>query len=226
MQNYFQTRKLEIGVDEAGRGPAFGRVYTAAVVWPQEPVAGDEQVIDSKQVSKSRMAAAARWVRERARYWAVNYAEVEEIAEHGILQATMQSMSRAIKEVMVKTNDAEFQVLVDGNYFPNSLLGEDWLSRTTVMTVVGGDHTYRSIAAASILAKYERDQYVLELCQRFPELDRRYGLVSNKGYLARVHLNGLQEHGYTQWHRAGWKNFVGLRYNPISIPTKIRVRFR
>jgi ribonuclease HII len=84
------------------------------------------------------------------------------------------------------------------------------------VTVIKGDSTYYSIAAASILAKWTRDQYIEQLCKEYPELQIKYGIRDNKGYLsAQAHKDGLAEHGYCQFHRKTWKTFTDLKFNPV-----------
>ena len=208
---------IEIGVDEAGRGPLFGRVYTAAVILPKDDSFDYSKVKDSKKFhSKKKIEEAAEYVKENALAWYVSFEDEKKIDEINILQATQMSMHNSINEVRKiynkKSKDKErfekkdynFSLLIDGNYFnPITSFNKETNKIETVpyMTVEGGDNKYASIAAASILAKVYRDKYIEELCEHNPELSEHYGIDSNKGYGAKRHLDGIKEHGITIWHR-------------------------
>jgi len=200
---------IEIGVDEAGRGPLFGRVYTAAVILPKDGTFDCSKVKDSKKFhSKKKIEEAAEYIQQNALAWAVTYADEQTIDEINILQATQLSMHDSIREVQTKyklfDREKTFQLLIDGNYFnPMTTLNKqsNKLEVVPYTLVEGGDNTYASIAAASILAKVFRDQYIEQLCEENPELNERYGIHSNKGYGAKKHLDGIKEHGITIWHR-------------------------
>lgn len=218
---------VEIGVDEAGRGPLFGRVYTAAVILPKDDSFDYSMVKDSKKFhSKKKIEEAADYVKEHALSWSVTYEDEKTIDEINILQATQLSMHNSIAEARKKYNkisrekdklerkDYSFALLIDGNYFnPITSFNKETNKIETVpyMTVEGGDNKYASIAAASILAKVERDKYIEKLCEENPELSEHYGIDSNKGYGAKRHIDGIKQHGITIWHRRSFapcKNYV------------------
>jgi len=218
---------LEIGVDEAGRGPLFGRVYTAAVILPKDDSFDLSKVKDSKKFhSKKKIEEAANYVKENALAWSVSYEDEKKIDEINILQATQMAMHNSINEVRKKYNsisknenkferkDYTYNLLVDGNYFnPITYLSKETNKIETIpyLTIEGGDNKYASIAAASILAKVERDKYIDELCSNNPELSEHYGIDSNKGYGAKRHIDGIKEHGITIWHRRSFapcKNYI------------------
>lgn len=214
--HFDEPNVYEIGVDEVGRGPLFGRVYTAAVVLPKDDSFDCSMVKDSKKFhSKAKIEAAAEYVRQHALAWYVSYEDEKRIDEINILQATQLSMHQAIHQVRNQcaslfeekgTCDAKLHLLVDGNYFrPFTYIeteGKDKkMASIPHTTIEGGDNKYASIAAASILAKVERDKYIADLCQEHPELAERYALDDNKGYGAKKHLLGIQQYGITQWHR-------------------------
>ena len=210
-------RIIEIGVDEAGRGPLFGRVYTAAVILPKDDSFDLSKVKDSKKFhSKKKIEEAAQYIKDNALAWHISYADEKKIDEINILQATQLSMHESILETTKKFNssqklqdrlekrDYDFNLLIDGNYFnPITHFNKTTNKIETIpyMTVEGGDNKYASIAAASILAKVERDKYIEDLCINNPELSEFYGIDSNKGYGAKKHLDGIKEHGITIWHR-------------------------
>jgi ribonuclease HII len=203
----------EIGVDEVGRGPLFGRVYTAAVILPKDDSFDCSMVKDSKKFhSKKKIDEASEYVKNNALAWYISYEDEKKIDEINILQATQSSMHNSILEVIKQFNkkqttqdkDYSFSLLIDGNYFkPLTILNKKTNKLETIpyTTVEGGDNKYASIAAASILAKVERDKYIANLCEENPTLAEHYGIDSNKGYGAKRHLDGIKEHGITIWHR-------------------------
>lgn len=218
---------FEIGVDEAGRGPLFGRVYTAAVILPKDDTFDYSKVKDSKKFhSKKKIEEAAEYIKNNALAWHVSYEDEKKIDEINILQATQSAMHISIIEVRKKyskilesngkqeKSNYQFSLLIDGNYFnPISTFNKETNKIETIpyITVEGGDNKYASIAAASILAKVERDKYIDELCEEYPELSQHYGIDTNKGYGAKRHLEGIKEHGITIWHRRSFapcKNYV------------------
>ena len=218
---------FEIGVDEAGRGPLFGRVYTAAVILPKDDTFNHSLMKDSKKFhSKKKIEEVAKYIKENALAWYVSFEDEKKIDEINILQATQQSMHTSILEVRKQFNkkqseifkeekkDYSYNLLIDGNYFnPITVLNKkiNKIEALPYLTIEGGDNKYSSIAAASILAKVERDKYIDELCQENPTLSEYYGIDSNKGYGAKKHLDGIKEHGITIWHRRSFgicKNYV------------------
>lgn len=218
------TNIYELGVDEAGRGPLFGRVYSAAVILPKDDSFDHSKMKDSKKFhSKKKIEEVAEYIKENALAWYVSYEDEKTIDEINILQATQQAMHKAILETRkqminklkeTNTNDYSFHLLIDGNYFnPITFLNKktNKLDSLSYETIEGGDNKYSSIAAASILAKVYRDKYISDLCDKHPELGEHYGIDSNKGYGAKKHLDGIKEHGITIWHRRSFgicKNYV------------------
>jgi len=182
--------RLICGVDEAGRGPIAGPVYAAAVVL------SDDRAIpglkDSKLLSAARREALAHRIREEARAWAVASATVEEIDRLNILAATLLAMRRAVESLGVVPHEA----WVDGDRCPEL--------PCRARTIVGGDRSVARIAAASILAKTERDAEMLRLHREFPE----YGLDQHKGYPTPAHLERLARHGASPVHR---RSFAPVR---------------
>jgi len=205
---------FEIGVDEAGRGPLFGRVYTAAVILPKDDTFDHSRVKDSKKFhSKKKIEEVAEYIKENAIAWYVSFEDEKVIDEINILQATQKSMHSSILEVrkqilskMKETNNTNYNIelLIDGNYFnPITILNKknSKIESIPYTTIEGGDNKYTAIAAASVLAKVERDKYIDELCEQNPTLAEYYGIDSNKGYGAKRHLDGIKSHGITIWHR-------------------------
>jgi ribonuclease HII len=175
--------RLLAGVDEVGRGPLAGDVVAAAVILdPDNPVSG---LRDSKKLSEKRRQFIAGEIRANALAWSVARASVAEIDELNILQASLLAMRRAVESLAVQPE----YVLVDGNRLPV------WSYPSE--SVVGGDDRVAEIAAASIIAKVQRDEELVALEQEYPG----YGFASHKGYPTRKHLQALRELGVTPIHR-------------------------
>lgn len=191
---------MEAGVDEAGRGPLFGRVYTAAVILDQ--TFDHSRVKDSKKfTSKKKIKEASDYIKEHAVSWSITYADEKVIDEINILKATMKSMHESILGLHKKPE----HLLIDGNYFkPIVQVIDEKLVHMPYTCVEKGDNTYTSIAAASILAKVARDEYILDLCEKHPEL-KQYGIDKNKGYGAKIHMEAIKKYGITEWHRKSYK---------------------
>ena len=176
---------VEVGVDEAGRGALAGPVTVAACIMPHG--FQHELVKDSKILNEGNRATARQLVLENAIAWHVEHIPVEEIESTNILKATLTGMEICLREVY-KNTEFEF-ILVDGDQF-HGYDGKPF------ETVVGGDNIYTSIAAASILAKTERDLYMKSL-----EGGNVYGWGSNKGYGTKQHITAIKESGATEHHR-------------------------
>ncbi len=174
------------GVDEAGRGPWAGPVYAGAVIL--DPKRAPKGLNDSKKLSAKAREELELEIKKKAVAWGVGFATVEEIASLNILHATGLAMCRAVEALAVKPACA----LVDGNY--------RFALPCDVKTVVGGDGLSRSIAAASILAKVERDRVMAAYDIQYPG----YGFASHKGYRASKHAEALLALGPTPLHRMGW----------------------
>lgn len=180
----------EAGVDEAGRGCLAGDVYAAAVIFPKDYV--NEDINDSKQLSAQKRERLAEIIRRDALAVGLGIATVDEIDRFNILQCSMIAMKRALEQVRSQVG-IDF-ILVDGNRFP----GVDYAPHKTI---VKGDATYLSIAAASIIAKTERDKAMIALDAEFPQ----YGWAINKGYPTKSHREAILKCGLTPWHRRTFK---------------------
>lgn len=178
---------LICGVDEAGRGPLAGPVSAAAVILDDaNPIEG---LADSKKLSEKQRDKLAPIIRERALAWAVAYAEVDEIDQLNILQATLLAMKRAVLALNIQPQ----QVLVDGLYCPQTGIPS--------LAIVKGDSKVAAISAASILAKTARDALMLDLHEQYPN----YGFADHKGYPTAAHLAALCEYGVSAVHRKSFK---------------------
>lgn len=197
LRPFYLKNLIEAGIDEAGRGPLFGRVYAAAVVLHPELNYDENMIKDSKRISKKKLPSCEEYVKDVALDWSVAFSTAERIDEINILHATQEAMHKAIRRLDIKP---EF-LLVDGNYFTPYKDETQYGKEIPCNCVVGGDDSYYSIAAASILAKTARDRYIDKLCENNPELDERYGIATNKGYGAKKHIEGIKKYGISEWHR-------------------------
>ena len=171
------------GVDEVGRGPLAGAVYAAAVVL--DPFIRLDGLRDSKLLSEKRRNELDLVIRKKALDYCVASADVGEIDEINILQASMLAMERAVSGLNIAVNF----VIVDGNRIPNLACEAEWL--------IKGDSKSDAIKAASIIAKVARDNEMKRLDRIYPE----YGLAQHKGYPTRAHLESLKRHGPSPIHR-------------------------
>ena len=199
---YNDDNIIEIGIDEVGRGPMFGRVYTAAVILPKEGFEHSKMKDSKKFHSKKKINEVSEYIKENAIAWSIQWEDEKVIDKINIRNATHSAMHKAIKEIYDKENGKNYVLLVDGNDFkPYIVMKENILEQVSHVCIEGGDNKYTSIAAASILAKVARDAYIDELCVLHPELIEKYDLSNNKGYGTKKHMDGISEHGITEWHR-------------------------
>jgi len=176
-------QRLVAGVDEVGRGPLAGAVVAAAVILdPSQPIEG---LTDSKKLSEKRRDALFDEIKQKALAYAIGRAEVEEIDEINILQASLLAMKRAVEALEPRPEHA----LVDGNKLPSLPCSAD--------AIVKGDLTEPCISAASIIAKVTRDREMVEMDKKYPG----YGLASHKGYPSKAHMEALSQLGVTEIHR-------------------------
>ena len=199
---YSDDNGYEAGIDEAGRGPLLGRVYTAAVILPQDDENFDHSLMkDSKKFSNfNNLVAASLYIKERALDYCITWSSETEIDKYNIRSATFNSMHKSVEGLNIRPDI----LLVDGNdfnpYIKVTSDDEDFIS-IPHNCIIKGDNTFSSIAAASILAKVERDNYILDICNKHPEYRERYGLHKNKGYGSKIHLDGIKMYGITEYHR-------------------------
>ena len=189
--DHYYEGKVEAGCDEAGRGCLAGSVYAAAVILPVGYQ--NELLNDSKQLTEKRRYELRDIIQHDAVAWAVGIVTPEEIDKINILNASILAMHRALDQLQVRPE----AVIVDGNRFKKY---KD-LPHTTI---VKGDGKYLSIAAASILAKTYRDDYMNQLAEEYPQYDWR----SNKGYPTKKHREAIRQYGTTPYHRMSY-NLLG-----------------
>ncbi len=184
LKPFLQEGRLEAGCDEAGRGPLAGPVFAAAVILP--PDFHHPLLNDSKQMSEAAREQLRPIIEREALAWAMEKVDVDEIDRLNILWASVTGMQRAV----LRLDPRPDFILVDGNRWKP-------MKGFEAMTVVHGDATYASIAAASVLAKTYRDEYMRALAEKFPH----YGWERNMGYPTAEHIEAIKRFGQTEHHR-------------------------
>ena len=194
LASHYYTGKVEAGCDEAGRGCLAGSVYAAAVIFPEDYQ--NDELNDSKQLTDKRRKQLREIIQRDAVAWAVGIVTPEEIDRINILNASILAMHRALDQLTVRPE----AIIVDGNRF------KPYREPITIphTTIVKGDGKYLSIAAASILAKTYRDDYMDELAKEYPQ----YDWLSNKGYPTKKHREAIRQYGITPYHRKSF-NMLG-----------------
>ena len=208
LASHYYTGKVEAGCDEAGRGCLAGSVYAAAVIFPEDYQ--NDELNDSKQLTDRRRKQLREIIQRDAVAWAVGVVTPEEIDRINILNASILAMHRALDQLTVRPE----AIIVDGNRFKPyapPLFGGGRGAALPHTTIVKGDGKYLSIAAASILAKTYRDDYMDQLAEEFPQ----YDWLSNKGYPTKKHREAIRQYGITPYHR---KSFNMLGDGQLELP--------
>ena len=193
---------IEAGCDEAGRGPLAGSVFAAAVIWSKETVENPaheewlELLDDSKKLTDKQRAYLRPLIEKYAAAWAVVEVSAEEIDQINILKASITGMQRALDKLTIRPQ----HILVDGNKW-RPYIPEGQVMEIPARTVVKGDGKYLSIAAASVLAKTYRDEYMLRLHEQYPQ----YHWDTNMGYPTKAHYDAIRQYGITPYHRKTFK---------------------
>ncbi len=197
LESHLYKGKVEAGCDEAGRGCLAGSVFAAAVIFDENYK--NEELNDSKQLTDKQRKKLRKIIERDAIAWAVGIVTPEEIDRINILNASILAMHRALDQLKIRPE----AVIVDGNRFKQ-------YKQLPFTTVVKGDGKYLSIAAASILAKTYRDDYMDELDKKYPN----YHWLSNKGYPTKEHREAIRQYGITPFHR---KTFNMLEDKQLSL---------
>lgn len=184
LETTFQRELIEAGCDETGRGCLAGSVFAAAVILP--PDFYHPLLNDSKQMSEKRRNELRAIIEREALAWSVQEVTAERIDQINILNASIEGMNLALKDLNIRP---EF-IVIDGNRFKTDL-------DIPYRTIVKGDGKYANIAAASVLAKTHRDEYMMRLAEEYPV----YGWAKNKGYPTREHRLAIRDHGLSPYHR-------------------------
>ena len=201
LASHYYEGKVEAGCDEAGRGCLAGSVYAAAVILPDGYQ--NELLNDSKQLTEKRRYELRSIIERDAVAWAVGIVTPEEIDKINILNASILAMHRALDQLKVRPE----AIIVDGNRFKKyspPLFGGGRGEALPHTTIVKGDGKYLAIAAASILAKTYRDDYMNRLAEEYPQ----YDWLSNKGYPTKKHREAIRQYGITPYHRKSY-NLLG-----------------
>ena len=199
LASHYYEGKVEAGCDEAGRGCLAGSVYAAAVILPEDYQ--NELLNDSKQLTEKRRYQLREIIQRDAIAWAVGIVTPDEIDKINILNASILAMHRALDQLKVRPE----AIIVDGNRFKPYRPVVDGISvNIPYTTIVKGDGKYLSIAAASILAKTYRDDYMNRLAEEYPQ----YDWLSNKGYPTKKHRDAIRQYGITPYHRRSY-NLLG-----------------
>lgn len=202
MKHYYETNKLEVGIDEAGRGCLLGPVCIGAVIMNDiHDNPPPYEIQDSKKCSPKIRKELRNYIENNAIAYNVQFISEKEIDKQNILQATIKGMHQCLDNITSVINIDT--ILVDGTYF-HTYKHKQQLKSIPHICIPGGDNQYLNIAAASILAKEYRDEYILNLCKNNTIL-HNYDIENNKGYGTKTHMKALQEFGPTQWHRQSFK---------------------
>ncbi len=200
LKPYCISGVLEAGCDEAGRGPLAGSLFAAAVIWPPAEHFWEHEDLtslnDSKQLTEQQRCHLRPLIEQYALAWAVSEVTAEEIDNINILNAAILGMQRALAQLRPQPG----HILVDGNRW-KPYVPEGQVLEVPAQTVVKGDGKYMSIAAASVLAKTYRDDYMRRLHEQFPQ----YQWDKNKGYPTKAHYEAIRKYGITPCHRKSFK---------------------
>lgn len=188
LKSYLNKDLIEAGCDEAGRGCLAGSVFAAAVILPKDYT--NEELNDSKKLSETMRYKLRETIERDALAWAIGIVTPEEIDKINILNASILAMHRALDKLKLRPEN----IIVDGNRFKP-------YNNTPYNTIVKGDGKYLSIAAASILAKTYRDDYMNKLADEYPQ----YDWLSNKGYPTKKHRDAIACYGTTPYHRMSFR---------------------
>jgi len=203
LKQFYEKDKIEVGLDEAGRGCLFGPVCVGAVVWlDDDPIKDDKdyEIRDSKKVSEKKRTLLKDYIKNNSIAYSIQLVDHDYIDKHNILNATMNGMHKCLDDITSLLSIDT--ILVDGNHFEfYSDQNDNYINH---VCIVDGDNTYKSIAAASILAKTYRDEWIYNLVDENPILEK-YDLRNNKGYGTKRHIDAIKQYSLKKWHRKSFK---------------------
>lgn len=225
----------EIGVDEVGRGPLFGRVYCASVVLPRNNIFKYDLLKDSKKFSsKKKLLEVYEYIKDNALCYNTSWIDEKIIDKENILVSTHKCMHKCITNLLNKMEiiyqdkknySEKYFIIIDGNSFKNFNYfnnNTNQIENINHICIENGDNKYCSIAAASIIAKVERDKYIEELCKKYEKLVLYYDLLNNKGYGTKKHLDGIKNYGITNMHR---KSFGICKTTNINLEIDLDITY-
>tara|TARA_B100001094_G_scaffold330507_1_gene395876 strand:+ start:827 stop:1468 length:642 start_codon:yes stop_codon:yes gene_type:complete len=197
IQQYYEKDAVEVGLDEAGRGCLLGPVCVAGVIWLDKDPRDDIIIKDSKKYTEKKRNECYDYIQEHCKDYSIQLISNEEIDEKNILQCSIEGMHLCLDDISKRHSFDT--ILVDGNRFDAyySIQKDEFISHHCI---IKGDNTYKSIAAASVLAKTYRDKYIIQLVKDNPELEK-YDILNNKGYGTKKHMDAIKQYGITKWHR-------------------------
>jgi len=201
LKQFYEKNKLEVGLDEAGRGCLLGPVCISGVIWLNEDP--DKEIIlkDSKKCSEKFRNKCYDYIINNCISYHIQLIDNHEIDKKNILQCSIEGMHLCLDEI---SKNIHFDtILVDGNHF-KCYYSKELDEYIYHKCIIKGDNTYKSIAAASILAKTYRDNYIIQLVKDYPELEK-YDIQNNKGYGTKKHMEAIEKYGITKWHRKSFK---------------------
>jgi len=197
---------LEAGIDESNRGGLIGEVVSACVVLKKPTTDYDieiyNQIKDSKKLTKKKRQFLSNYIKENALTYGIASASLSEINDINILKATLKAMHRAT-DIAYKKNKFD-KILIDGPYYNGYIPSGEESEIIPHICINKGDSLYTCIAAASILAKEQHTQNIIDLVNENKELEK-YDLLNNQGYGTKKHLDAIKEYGITKWHRKNYK---------------------
>lgn len=205
LKQYQTPDVFEVGLDEAGRGCLFGPVCIAGVSWLDKDPEGCIEIKDSKKCSEKYRKECYDIIIKHSNAFSIQMIDSDTIDKENILRCSLNGMHLCLDEIS-KENKID-KILVDGNHFPTyySKEQDDFIDHECI---IKGDNIYKSIAAASILAKTYRDNYILQLVEDNPIL-KKYDIQNNKGYGTKKHMEAIKEYGITKWHRKSFSPCKG-----------------
>lgn len=191
LELYKNYNDIEIGLDECARGVMFGRLYAAAVIMPKEKLKDNifETIKDSKKLSRKKREKLYDYIIKNCIEYSIAWVDEKEVDNVNVLEANINAFHKCLDNIKTEYTN----ILVDGIHFRN-------YKCSPFECIKGGDNKYISIAAASILAKVSHDRYIMDLCEKEPDL-KKYDLENNMGYGTKKHIAAINEYGSSKYHR-------------------------
>ncbi len=213
MKSFQNENRIELGIDEAGRGCLFGSLFVAGVILPNNFSELIEEhkitIKDSKKMSKKKRIISEEFIKKNVLSYAIIEVTSDVIDIKNILKSTLDGMHEVVRQIATRPD----KILVDGNKFNDYV---DEIGSIEHECVIGGDDTYLSIACASILAKTAKDAYIERMVEEKPELEKYY-LRNNSGYGTKKHIDAIQEFGISEYHRKTFGICNGVRKEKRNI---------
>lgn len=208
-----ETKPITICLDESGRGCQFSRVYVGAVILPENfKVPSHIKITDSKKMKDHQRETAFEWIIENVREYKIGWADEVMIDKVNITAATMRAFHNCLDNVTIRFD----KIIMDGSYW-KSYTRPGETEPVPCETMPKADLLEIGVSCASILAKVSRDRFIRNLCEQYPDLDKRYGILGNFGYPRPDHAEGIAKYGLSQFHRKTYKPCMNRPVNPVKI---------